>query len=76
MFINFYDGVVQPQKEELPAEVCYLVTSTNFIGEQYAAMTVILNKRVLRQQMKNIRREGFRLPSAPQNKVDSCEQMN
>jgi hypothetical protein len=44
VFINFYDGVVQPQKEGLPTAVCYLATSTDFIGEQHAAMTITLNK--------------------------------
>jgi hypothetical protein len=64
VFINFYGGAEQPYKAKSPTAVCYLAVSTNFIDEQYAAVTITLNKWLIRQQMKNAERESFSSPPA------------
>lgn len=72
---------MRPYKERSPTAVCYLAASTSFIDEQYAAMTITLNKWLIRKQMKNTEREGFSSPlrSIPlyrRTRLTFCEQMN
>lgn len=56
---------MQPYKETSPTAVCYLAASTSFIDEQYAAMTITLNKWLIRQQMKNTSARAIPLPYVP-----------